>query len=40
MIGGEADVVQHLDPIFAALAPGIGSIPRTPGREELVSTAE
>jgi 6-phosphogluconate dehydrogenase len=31
MIGGEADVVQRLDPIFATLAPGVGSIPRTPG---------
>ena len=33
MIGGDKDVVQRLDPIFAALAPGIGDIPRTPGRE-------
>jgi 6-phosphogluconate dehydrogenase len=33
MIGGEATVVQRLDPIFAALAPGIGSIARTPGRD-------
>ncbi|MDE2296591.1 MAG: NADP-dependent phosphogluconate dehydrogenase, partial [Burkholderiales bacterium] len=32
MIGGEAEVVQRLDPIFATLAPGIGSIPRTAGR--------
>jgi 6-phosphogluconate dehydrogenase len=32
MIGGEDDVVSHLDPIFATLAPGIGSAPRTPGR--------
>jgi 6-phosphogluconate dehydrogenase len=39
MIGGEAPVVQHLDPIFAALAPGIESAPRTPGREQ-ASTAE
>ena len=31
MIGGETDVVERLDPIFAALAPGIGDIPRTPG---------
>src|SRR5208337_1007337 len=31
MIGGEAGVVQHLDPIFATLAPGQGEIPRTPG---------
>ena len=35
MIGGEVAVVEHLDPIFAALAPGIGDIPRTPKREEL-----
>ena len=35
MIGGEKDVVKHLDPIFATLAPGIGDIPRTPGREKI-----
>jgi 6-phosphogluconate dehydrogenase len=40
MIGGEKDVVQHLDPIFSALAPGIGDIPRTPGREKLDGSAE
>lgn len=40
MIGGERDVVQRLDPIFARLAPGSGSIERTPGRERLGSTAE
>ena len=40
MIGGEKDVVKHLDPIFAALAPGIGNIPRTPGREKIGGTAE
>lgn len=40
MIGGEAEPVQHLDPIFAALAPGRGDIPRTPGRENLTGTAE
>lgn len=40
MIGGEDDVVQHLDPIFATLAPGTGDIPRTPGREKLGGTAE
>jgi 6-phosphogluconate dehydrogenase len=40
MIGGESNVVQHLDPIFATLAPGIGNIPRTPGREKLGGTAE
>ncbi len=40
MIGGESDVVRLLDPIFATLAPGVGSIPRTPGREKLDGTAE
>jgi 6-phosphogluconate dehydrogenase len=40
MIGGESDVVQHLDPVFATLAPGVSNIPRTPGREKLVDTAE
>jgi 6-phosphogluconate dehydrogenase len=40
MIGGEQKVVQHLDPIFSALAPGIGDIPRTPGREKVDGTAE
>ena len=40
MIGGEKDVVKHLDPIFAALAPGVGDIPRTPGREKIEGTAE
>ncbi len=40
MIGGEDAVVQHLDPIFASLAPGMGSIPRTAGREKMGGTAE
>jgi 6-phosphogluconate dehydrogenase len=40
MIGGEDAVVQHLDPIFASLAPGMGDIPRTPGREKMGGTAE
>jgi 6-phosphogluconate dehydrogenase len=40
MIGGEAEVVRRLDPIFATLAPGRGDIPRTPGREEMGGTAE
>jgi len=40
MIGGEKEVVEHLDPIFSALAPGVGDIPRTPGRKELDGTAE
>jgi 6-phosphogluconate dehydrogenase len=40
MIGGEPAVVKHLDPIFATLAPGIGDIPRTPGREKQDGSAE
>jgi len=40
MIGGEKEIVQRLDPIFAALAPGVGNVPRTPGREKLDGTAE
>jgi 6-phosphogluconate dehydrogenase len=40
MIGGEVAVVQHLDPIFARLAPGAGEIARTPGRETMGGTAE
>jgi 6-phosphogluconate dehydrogenase len=42
MIGGEKEIVQQLDPIFAALAPGIGpaAAGRTPGREKLGGTAE
>ena len=40
MIGGPKQVVQHLDPIFSTLAPGIGDVPRTPGRENLGGTAE
>jgi len=40
MIGGEAPVVKHLDPIFARLAPGIGDIARTPGRDGVGGTAE
>ena len=40
MIGGEDAVVKHLDPIFARLAPGIGTIERTPGREQSKGTAE
>jgi len=40
MIGGETDVVRHLDPIFSTLAPGAGNIARTPGREKLGGTAE
>ena len=40
MIGGDKDVVQHLDPIFSALAPGCGDIARTPGREKEGGTSE
>jgi len=40
MIGGETPVVQHLDPIFATLAPGIGTIDRTPGRDRVGGTSE
>src|SRR5271155_117668 len=40
MIGGEPEVIKHLDPIFSALAPGMGDIPRTVGRETLDGTAE
>jgi len=40
MIGGEKDIVQRLDPIFSALAPGIGDISRTPGLEKFDGTAE
>ena len=40
MIGGPDAAVRRLDPIFRTLAPGIGDVPRTPGRESLRSTAE
>src|SRR5262245_4838184 len=40
MIGGEADAVNRLDPLFSRLAPGAGDIPRTPGREKVEGTAE
>jgi 6-phosphogluconate dehydrogenase len=40
MIGGPDAAVQHLDPIFKAIAPGIGDIARTPGREKIGGTAE
>jgi 6-phosphogluconate dehydrogenase len=40
MIGGEAEVVKHVDPIFASLAPGVSDIPRTRGREKTDGTAE
>jgi 6-phosphogluconate dehydrogenase len=40
MIGGELEIVKRLDPVLATLAPGIGDIPRTPGREKLGGTSE
>ena len=40
MIGGEPDIVKHLDPIFKTLAPGRGNIDRTPGRDKVGGTAE
>ena len=40
MIGGDTEIVQRLDPIFATLAPGPGEVPRTPGRDKLSGTAE
>ena len=40
MIGGETEIVRHLDPLFSALAPGIGDVPRTAGRESTEGTAE
>ena len=40
MIGGETEVVERLDPVFSALAPGIDAAPRTAGREKIDGTAE
>jgi 6-phosphogluconate dehydrogenase len=40
MIGGPDQAVRRLDPIFRTLAPGVGDIPRTPGREQIGGTAE
>jgi 6-phosphogluconate dehydrogenase len=40
MIGGETQVVKHMDPVFATLAPGAGDIQRTPGRENADGTSE
>ncbi|MDQ4133820.1 MAG: decarboxylating 6-phosphogluconate dehydrogenase [Actinomycetota bacterium] len=40
MIGGETEVVEHLDPIFASIAPGVGAAERTPGRSGDPTTAE
>ena len=40
MIGGDQKTVEHLDPIFSTLAPGIGNIERTPGRDKMPGTPE
>jgi 6-phosphogluconate dehydrogenase len=40
MIGGPDQAVRRLDPVFKTLAPGVGDIPRTPGSEQIDSTAE
>src|SRR5258705_7657317 len=40
MIGGAAGAGQHLDSVFATLAPGLGDVPRRPGREAIGGTAE
>jgi 6-phosphogluconate dehydrogenase len=40
MVGGEADMFEHLRPIFAALAPGVAAAARTPGRTSALGTAE
>jgi 6-phosphogluconate dehydrogenase len=40
MIGGEKSAVDHLEPIFKTLAPGMGNVPSSPGREKIKSTAE
>jgi len=40
MVGGEPDVFRHLEPVFATLAPGMGSAPRTPGRTGEPAPAE
>jgi 6-phosphogluconate dehydrogenase len=40
MIGGETEIIKRLDPIFGTLAPGMGDLPRTVGREKIDGTAE
>ena len=40
MIGGPDDAVKYLEPVFKTLAPGLGDIPRTPGRKKLGGSAE
>jgi 6-phosphogluconate dehydrogenase len=40
MIGGEPEIIKHLEPLFASIAPGVDAAPRTPGREGPPSRAE
>jgi 6-phosphogluconate dehydrogenase len=40
MIGGEAEIVERLDPVFQSLAPGLGNVARTPGRDGRDGRAE
>src|SRR5271170_4694291 len=40
MIGGEQEVIKHIDPLLATLAPGMGNVSRTRGRENIGGTAE
>src|SRR5205823_3123426 len=40
MVGGPDQAVQRLDPVFKTLAPGVGDVPRTPGRDKIGGTAE
>jgi 6-phosphogluconate dehydrogenase len=40
MIGGPTGPVQHLEPVFKTLAPGVGTIPSTPGRDKIGGTAD
>jgi 6-phosphogluconate dehydrogenase len=40
MIGGPTAAVEHLEPIFKTIAPGVGDIPRTPGRDKIGGSAE
>jgi 6-phosphogluconate dehydrogenase len=40
MIGGQKEVVEHLDPLFRTIAPGVASAPRTPGLDGAASPAE
>jgi 6-phosphogluconate dehydrogenase len=40
MIGGDREIIEHLTPIFATLAPGVDAAPRTPGRQKRKGSAE